>query len=331
MSTNTGSNPPQELDLTDIFAMVNHWRYSLLSLGYRAFRFCIKKWWVFLILLIAGFAIGYIANGKPTYKASLVVQINFDSHAYVYNAIEQYNTAVKDKDTVFLNSKSTGGFQNKILKIEIRPVVDVVDLIKEVDNNSKVLTTLIKELEVDDDTELLASDRFYSNYKTHFIELTLEDGDAKSQINNVLHFINSQPYAIQAVTEGRKNLDERIAQNEVTITQIDKLVNNFSTAIGSQLNPSKVASNNVITINLQRFFVDKTELIKKNALLKDERVAQQNVMVVLSDIKSGVNSNLWSKKHIILPILLVLLYLFFSGVIHYYSVLGKTLKAKNLI
>ena len=176
------SNVDQEMDLKDIFTLFQRTFYKFLALCFKAIDFIFKFWWIILLLIIAGAVVGFFSKGKPTYRSEVVVQSNFDSQAYLYNAIKQFDENLSEKDSVFLRSVDLALENTLIKSVEIKPVIDVMGLIEDIKTSDRTLTTIIKELEVSDEEELFASDRFYTNYKYHKLTVDLASEEAKSQI-----------------------------------------------------------------------------------------------------------------------------------------------------
>ncbi|MGK0251941.1 MAG: hypothetical protein ACI81G_001381, partial [Gammaproteobacteria bacterium] len=223
MSTQQTSSQVDEMDLTDIFALFKRSFYKFLALCFKAIDFIFKFWWAILILIIAGAALGYFTKGKPYYTSSLVIQTNFDSQPYVYNAIDQFNKNLGENDVIFIKSVGLDPANPGIGEVAIQPVIDVVGLMEGMKVSERTLGTIIEELYVDDETELFASDRFYTNYKYHKLEVGLSGEESLKSIDALMGYINNQPFMQTLKKEVVKNLKDRIAKNEKTLVQIDDL------------------------------------------------------------------------------------------------------------
>jgi len=335
MSTQKTSDASiDEMDLTDIFSLFKRGFYWFLALCFRAVDFMLKFWWVLLILIALGVAAGKFLKGETKYRSTLIVQTNFESQPYVYNAVEQFVNNLSEKDTIFINEIGFDIESPEIGGAEINPIIDVTGLLEELKgNDSRSLSTVIKELSVEDDTEVFASDRFYSNYKYHKLEVYLRMADSKQPIERLLKYINDQPQISEIKESAVKNLEERIAQNEKTLNQIDALIDNYTNNIGTAVEAAKDLSfyNNQNNLNINGVLALKNTLVEETEKLKNEFVTYSDAVVVISDIQTSKDEGLRDKKHIMYPIILVFLFLFLAAIRYTYKTLRTQLVEENLL
>lgn len=333
MSTQQTSSQVDEMDLTDIFALFKRGFYKFLALCFKAIDFIFKFWWVILILVIAGAALGYFTKGKPYYTASLVIQTNFDSQPYVYNAIGQFNDNIGENDVDFIKSVGLDPGNPGIGEVTIQPVIDVVGLMEGMQVSERTLGTIIEELYVDDEIELFASDRFYSNYKYHKLEIGLSGEESLKSIDALMSYINDQPFMQGLKEEVVKNLEDRIAKNEKTLVQIDDLIANYSknADLANRTSSSLTYFNNQNNLNVNGTLTFKNELIVETETLKNDLITYTDAAVIVSDLQTSTERKLKDKKEIIYPILLVFLFLFFAGIRFAYVSLRKEVQEQQLL
>ncbi len=335
MSTQKTSDASvDEMDLTDIFSLFRRWFYWFLVLCFKAVDFILKFWWVILILIALGVAAGKFTSSKTKYQSTIIVQTNFESQPYVYNAVGQFDRNISDQDIPFMQDLGLNVGDPEIIGASISPIVDVVSLLEEMGrSDGRSLTTIIKELSVDDDTELFASDRFYTNYKFHKLEINLLTEDGEKAIQSFLDYINDQPQ-IQTIKEGRvQNLEKRIAENERMLTQIDTLIASYSKNIVTSKKTAENLSfyNNQNNLNINGALELKNTIAQETEELKNQQITYSDAMVVISDIQMIKDVSLRDKKYIIYPVLFVMIFLFIAGVRYTYNTLRSQLVEEKLL
>lgn len=333
MSTSKADNAVDELDLSDIFSLFKRWLYSVLALFFKATDFIIKFWWAILTLIIIGVVVGPFITPKPLSRAIIIVKTNFDSQPYVYNAIEQIKTKILDQDTEFIRENNLRSKGVGVVSAEISPIIDVVSLLEGTSiNDNSNLTPVLNRLTADDDTELFASERFYSNYQYHKLEVLL-NGKDKTYVKSVLDYVNKHPSMVVIKKGYIANQKERIAENDKTLSQINNLINSYSENMGGVLNASKKPSvyGNQHQINLDGILLLKKELILEATDLKNDNVTSTETLLAISDIQIGEDESFKNKGYIIYPILLVFIFLLLAGIRYVYSRLRTRLVQENFL
>ena len=327
-------NADQEMDLTDIFALFQRLFYKFLALCFKAIDYIFKYWWIILLLIIGGATLGYFTKGKPKYESKLIIQTNFDSQSYVYNAVKQFDDNLSEKDAEFITSVGLDINNRTITGLEISPVIDVMGLVGELKVSDRNFTAIIKELDVDDDTELFASNRFYSNYKYHTLTVTLSSESAKKDIEKIVEYINNQPY-IKKIKAGMiNNMKDRIDKNEKIIEQSDLLISSYaeSADVSSEIASDELSFfNNQNNLNLNGVLAFKNTIITETEELKNNFITASEAIVVVSDIQTAETKSLKDKKEILYPVFFVFIFLFLAGVRFTYISLRKQVEAQNLL
>ncbi|RMB57949.1 hypothetical protein EAX61_09995 [Dokdonia sinensis] len=332
MSTQQSSQA-DEMDLTDIFTLIKRAFYNVLALCFRAVDFLLKFWWIILLLIVGGAALGYFLKGEPKYNSTLIIQTNFNTQPYVYNAVKQFNLNLKEDDVEFMNKVGLDPEYPGIKKVQIAPVIDVVTLMEEMRVSERTLGTIIKELSVEEETELFASERFYSNYKYHKLTIRLKGEEDKDKINNLMRYINEQPLMQSLKNEITKNMQDLVRINESTIKQIDEIAANY--AVEAKITRDDVSKlsyfNNQNNININGIFDLKKQIAIENEEIKNELIMLTDAAVVVSDIQTAAEESLSDRKEIIYPIILVFLFLLFAGIRYTYVTLRKEVEKQNLL
>lgn len=327
------TNSQDEMDLTDVFTLLRRWFYQFMALGFRAIDFLLKFWWAALILIIGGAILGFFSMGEPTYKATLIVQTNFKTQPYVYNAVEQFNLNVKENDTAFVESLGLNIDDLRISDAMLVPVIDVVGLLGNIERGDRNLETVIGELEVHKDEELFATDRFYSSYTYHKLSLELTEKGGQKEIDALMDYINNRPLIKAISTESKKNRIEHIARNEKTLEQMDAVVEAFvvTNEVANKNSGSMSFYNNSSNVDLRQLFLQKAELVLETEELKNELVSLDDAAVIVSDVQTSLDEGITDKKYIVYPVVFIFLFMLIAGIISGYRSMRKTLKEEQFL
>ncbi len=301
-----------EIDLGIVFTKIKNTTNKFLISIYHGTQFLIKHWWKLLILVIIGGTIGHFSNknSEPNKETELIVQNNFKSSNYVYNAIYQLNNKLKEKDTVFLKN---AGFKTDtivIKKIEIEPIVNMIDLLNKSRDYYKPLETFIDQVSIED--EILTSELFLSEYTFHKIHINTSANGTQEVIENVLNFLNDNIVFNDIKKVVFEETKVQINHYKESINKIDKILESQS---GKNLEDN---SSNQLIIPNGADFTDFYELInsKNNAIyqiisLETELTKYDNVVTLINKPVLISPKDRFSNKTIIYPFILVFLYIFF--------------------
>lgn len=317
MSTSQPNAPSQqEMDLTDIFSLIGRFFKSIVTFFFRIIDFIIKMWWVILLLVIVGVAVGYFTKSAPSYTANLLLKTNFKSQSYVYTSIGQFNDNLAEGDTEFLSSLGVDPETFSVASVKVNPIVEVIDIISLVGENDRVLGEMTREFKLEDDQELFATDRFLSNYKYHKLEVGLRDENAKDDIAKLLAFINNQPYALELKKKGLQSHKELIERNEKTLEQIDEVIAATVTQAAGAGTTKKEAFffNNSVSSDPSELLNFKILLARNIEELKNDEVSYTDAAVLVSDIQASKDTSFLDNKIFIYPIILVFAFLGLSAI-----------------
>jgi hypothetical protein len=217
---------------------------------------------------------------------------------------KQLNAKIKEDDTLFLKKI---GIQDtkKLSKIEIDPIIDVYQFI---DNNAENFE-LIKLMAEDGNMEKILKDKITSkNYPYHLISFTtLKATTQQKTLQPILDFLNDSDYFKKLQTEVINNTEVKMKFNEQMLTQIDGILNEFS----SSLDASALKSDRLVYYNNENTQLNDV-LKTKEGLIYDQsqlRISKINSDKIIKDISNTLNiknrkiTN--SKLKFILPILFV--------------------------
>jgi hypothetical protein len=326
MSTqNLPNGKVEDKDITDVIILVRRTFNWLLSQLFKGIEYCFKYWWVLLLLIIFGAGIGYFRDNSTTYNSSLILQTNFGSQSYVYNAIHQINENLIEGDKEFLEASGINAEDFKITSLEIEPIVDIVNIMAKIQLSDRSLNTIFGELNQKGDKDLFSTDLFTQNYRYHKLELTLSSNEIQKSIESIISFINDQPFAKELQEESVTNLDERIKENDRTLEQINDVINVYAKSLTFNSADSDKLSfyNNQSDLSMQEVFEFKTELGQLNEFLKNGRVGQSDLVVVVSSTEIAMDKSIFKKGLFKYPFFLVFLFLFMVFVRYTYTSLKR--------
>ena len=231
--------------------------------------------------------------------------------------IDLIRSKINDNDTVFL--KEVVGIQEpkKLKNISITPITDVY---KFIDNKAQNFE-LIKLMAEDGDIKKIVNENLTSkNYPYHLISFTTDKQTSNEKtVQPLLNFLNNSDYFKIIQKEYLNNVKIKMVENDSIISQINGLLNAFSsTANGSQKSDKLVYYNENSQLN---------EVIKtKDALVNEQgshRIEMVNLdkivkeMSVVTNIKNTKNIN--GKMKLILPFLFIFIFIVVGYFKSYYK------------
>jgi hypothetical protein len=256
-----------------------------------------------------GFGAGfYLDITQKTYNNQIIVEPNFESTDYLYSKIDLIESKIKEGDTVFL--KEVVGIKNpkEILKIEIKPIIDVYKFIENKAENFE----LIKLMAEDGDIQKIIKDNLTSkNYRFHTISfITNESISDKGTVQPLLSFLNDTDYYKKIQKEVLNNIQVKMSQNDTIISQINGVLNEFSNTINGSKKSDKLVYYNENT-QLNDVIKTKDALIKEQGIHRvelvgfDKIIKDDSAIINIKNIKS-ING----KLKFILPFVLIFGFIF---------------------
>ncbi len=315
-----------ELDIALIIEKIKQGYHNFLVWLYGVFYFFISRWKILLGLIISGFVIGFILQSNELPKETkLLVQINFDGVNYVYDAIDQLQKKILEKDTLVL--KKIGLYANDTLalrQIEIEPIVDVLEIVQSDKGDERNVEVLLDQSKIEDD--LLTSEIFLPKYKIHKISLSFAPSANQNTISTFLDYLNNNQIMNEIKDKVKYNVVKEIEQNEQSINYIDSIAKAYATRPVGKATASQIYFNNMDLNNgnLHLLFEQKNVIIEQNKKLNVELIKYDNVVQLLNKPLLQENKTLFSNKILLFPMIFLFLFIVFSIIRYFY------LKAKKL-
>jgi hypothetical protein len=318
MSTNTPQNQDdQEIDLSQISKKIGEFFEGVSRLIFNAIQFFIKKRKIIIILLLAGIGIGvFLDYADRRYESQISVTPNFDSTDYLYSKVQLIQSKIQEGDTVFIKDV-VGIDKPKLLKvIIIRPITDIYKFIGNKTENFE----LIKLLAEDEDINTVLEAKLTSkNYRFHTITIVTNGVTSdKATIQPLLSYLNKSDYFNKVRETVVKNTEIKMDQNDIIISQINNVLNNFSDkSNGAQKSDRLIYYNENTQLN---------DVIKtKEGLVSEQGILKLSLLdydKIIKDYSYKLNyenlDGLDGKLKFILPIFFIFVFVIYTIFLAFY-------------
>ena len=323
---NEQNNNAEEIDLGVLFKKINKFFSNIAFSIFKGILFIRKNILILIALFIIGASLGYfIDSGNKGYTSQVIVMPNFGSTEYLYSKMDLLSSKINERDFKFL--KSIGVKEpEKISSIKVEPVIDIYNFVNTTNGivaNAQNTQNfeLVKLLSESGDINKIIKDKLTSkNYPFHTISIgTFGYASNENTINPILNYLNSNDYFVNIQKTYINNLNIKIEKNKEVISQIDTLLNQFSSNTNSNLKNDKLIYYNENT-QLNEIIKTKTDLTADNARQNIELI---NLTKTIKDISSVINiketKGINGKMKLVLPFLFLLMFMFFKSFMGFYK------------
>ncbi|MFD2892235.1 hypothetical protein ACFS5J_09450 [Flavobacterium chuncheonense] len=315
MSTNTQD---QEIDLGKVLSKIKDFFNSFFDGIFDLFLFIKRNIIVIAILFIIGGGVGFYMDRKDSvYEHTIIVRPNFGSTDYLYNQVNLLNAKRKQNDTLFFKAIGLKNIKN-FREIEVEPIIDIYSFIQNSPEKFELLKLMAEEGSIN---TIIENEVTGKNYPFHAVKLiTSKETKSENTIVPILKFLNSSDYFEQVKQQQIENIQNKIFTNEVTISQIDSLLNEFIKSVGNNNQKSTNLIYNNENNQLNELIQTKEKLITNQGQLKSSLI---EVDSIIKDISTTINikdsKGLHNKMKLIVPFILIVLFFIFSGLRLFYK------------
>lgn len=331
MSDNPVKNQKQndEIDLGQLFKLIGTWFQVLFRNFLVVFVYLKKNIFWLAGLVILGAIFGYVINqfSEGTQRLDVIVKPNLDTKNYLYNVIEELQADIAAKDTIFFNSlgmdiEKMEGFEIEILSLknQITSSLDdemkVLELLKDFESNGAISDILRSQLQ----------DKTTRDERITFYFRNSEIGEEYA--HKIIAYINSNPYYRELIKVYTENAQNRIAQNDSLIRQVDVLIKNYTTKMLKEQATSegRLVLENQEPLNIPSLFSLKNSLIESSQAKRLELERRQEAITIVNFGKSyNTPKPLYRKKIILFPLLFLGVF-FLTGFIRFLNGKSKEMK-----
>ena len=217
------------------------------------------------------------------------------------------NSKIKEGDSIFLKD-SLGVNEFKHLKdIKIEPIADVYKFIENKPENFD----LIKLLSEDENIKKVILDNTTSkNYAYHIIDFsTSESTTPEKTVKPILYYLNNSDYFKSIQKEYLNNIKLKMTANDSIISQINGVLNSFTSAVnGSQRNDKLIYYNENTQLN--DIIETKDKLIKEQGYYRLDLVDSGKIIKNTGSIINIKNTgSINGKRKFILPFVFILVFI----------------------
>jgi hypothetical protein len=283
---------------------------------FRGINFIIKRWYVLLVLIIVGVALGYYEkeNTKKDKKAKVLLRINFDSVNYVYTSLELLNEKLSQGDNRFLKKINYPNAPQEIKEFELNPIVNLKEIIAEYEANDRNFEAIIKNVEFPnkDDEERKISETFTSEYKYHILEFVFTNEATEESIRKIITYLNNNELLQELKEVSVRDIKEHVEYNRKTIEQINNVLDTYTS---NESLPSPSAQIFVVDKNfsINNIIEKKIELQKEIEELNQYLVYSKDIVVMVNEpMVVKLNRGFLDKKAILYPVAFVGIFLFLA-------------------
>ena len=307
MSTSTQNNDNQEIDLSQIAKKIGNFFEGISTKIFKVFLFFKRNILWVGILFILGVSLGlYMDKTTKVYDNEIIVSSNFGSIDYLYAKVELISSKINDGDTIFLKEVVGIKEPKKLKKIAIEPITDVYKFI----NNSDKNFEFVKLLAEDGDIKKIVNENLTSkNYPYHLISYTTDKETSNEKtVQPLLKYLNDSDYYSLIQKEYLNNVKIKMVENDSIISQINGLLNAFSSNTNSSQKSDKLVYYNE---NSQLNEVIKTKEILVNeqginriSLVNFDKVVKESSITLNIKNTKAVNG----KMKFVLPLFFILIF-----------------------
>lgn len=249
---------------------------------------------VFILGAVAGF---FYDKFNKTYYSNIIVSPNFETVDYLYDKVELLNSNVsQEKEQTLADLKIDES--KKIGKIEVEPIEDIYKFIKK----EIAYLEVFKIMSENNDAKKVIEDYATSkNFNLHKITVNSSSKITEEDLQQFIKYINDSKYYNEMRVKILTNLDDQIRTNQVSIAQIDSILNTA---------PSKNKINSSLSVNdnseLNNLLHNKKALVHENHELT---VHKSNLDYIITPINYAPNiinkKGLNGKMKFVFPVIFV--------------------------
>ncbi len=306
-----------EIDLGLVFKKIGDLWRSFLVWIFNCIQFVLRNWIVLLLLIAGGIGLGYLweANSVGEKKTIMILQTNFGSAHYVYDAIDVLKKVEKDP-----HRGKTYGFdsENRVLKeLEISPFVDIIKLTSLVRDQDRVFEEFMASADFED--ELLTSSVFIDKYKYHELELTTSGDAPNTIIQSIMTYLNDNDFYKKAQVIGKAEIQAQISNHIKSIAGIDAVMNSYENNAKTDKDGPQYVFNSSQSSNLHLLLGEKRNIMNDVEELKIDLINMDKPVSLINTPKMYYAFSILDMKSVLLPIVLVVLFVLISWFFSFYK------------
>jgi len=305
-------NNSDEIDLGVIFQKIKEAHQNFLVFLFNCVQFVFKYWIILLILIVGGAAGGYFwqKSVKAQKLATLIVQPNFESTSYVYDAIELLQIKQKQGDKKFLSEYGFNTEEAEIIEITIEPIVNIMDLLEKTETNDRNLEQYLDQSDFEE--EVLLSEVFFTEYKYHKIYVTTTSIGNDETIQKTLDYLNNNELLQEVKKATITQINRTIKAHELSIEEIDGVIKNYTEFSIPSPGSSDVYYYNNVNNSIPNLLEQKGLIIEETKNLRLDILKLNDIVTLINKPRIRYIYSLKDQKTTLIPLALVFVFVLFS-------------------
>ncbi|MEH6745895.1 MAG: hypothetical protein V7670_03575 [Maribacter arcticus] len=324
----TTQNSSDEIDLGQLFQLIGRGFNAIFRWVLRVFLFFKKNLLILIGLVVLGLAIGYGLNKiiSKKFKTEVIVKPQMESKNYLYDVVNEVQSNIKSKDTLFFKSIGVNNIDFDGLNIEISRVAEVGGS----ESDIKYLELLQSFENTDAIADIVRAELKNKSSFNHRITFYFKNADfGKEFAKKVLNYINTNTYFNRLLEVYKSNAKVRIEEDEKLLKQVDQIVANYTNSLASKGNNSsteRIVLDNQEQVNIADIFEYKTGLIRDIETKKLELEERKEPVSVINLGQPQVeHKSFFGKSIVLIPILFISAFFILSALVY----LNKKAKTLN--
>ena len=320
-------NNSDEIDLGQLFQLIGRGFNAVFRWFLRVFLYLKKNLLILIALVVVGLAIGYGLNQiiSKKYKTEVIVKPQIESKTYLYDVVNELQSNIGTRDTLFFKSIGIDNIDFNGLNIEISRVEEVGNS----ENDIQYLELLQSFENTDAIADLVRAELQNKSSFNHRITFYYKNpANGKIFAEKVLNYINTNSYFNSLLEVYRNNAIARIKEDEKILIQVDEIIANYTNGLASKGNSSsndKIILDNQEQVNIADIFEYKTGLIRD---IEAKKLELQERVVPVSIINLGQNQverkSFFGKSIVLIPVIFIVLF-FITSILIYFNRKAKEL------
>ena len=315
-ATQTNSD---EIDLGQLFQLIGRGFNAIFRWILRVFLYLKKNMLLLIGLVVVGLAIGYGLNKiiSKKFKTDVIVKPQIESKNYLYDVVNEIQSNIKSKDTLFFQSIGVENIDFNGLNIKISRVAEVGNS----ESDLKYLELLQSFENTDAIADIVRAELQNKSSFNHRITFYYKNADfGREFAQKVLNYINTNTYFNRFLEVYRSNANARIDEDQKLLTQVDQIITNYTTGLaakGSTSTNERIVLDNQEQVNIADIFEYKTGLIRD---IEAKKLELEERTVPVSVINLGQpqveQKSFFGKSIVLIPVIFVSVFFILSVLVY---------------
>jgi hypothetical protein len=307
------SGKNEELDLGQLLQFFKRGLESMFKTLLRIFLYLKMNAITLAVLLVLGILIGFLLKefGDKKLKSEVIVKPNFESSDYLYDVVEELQSKILAKDTLFFKNLGIDVTGLKDFEIHVEPIEKNEKDKEKLKENNNYLEILQNYKDNDFVLEAVRAEVIKNAILTHRITFSHRNPKkGEEYVTKLLAYMNNNPYFNELKKVYTENAIIKIEKNKELIKQIDELIANYSKQLSAEENNQ--GREGFLLFDKEKGLDVPSLLTLKNGLLKEiekkqiEAVEQRDAINIINLGKTQVvEKQFLNNSILLLPTILI--------------------------